>query len=108
MTFATVKWFGKRPSPRAKRSKVLDIVTEYTSEHREDFDVFGMLTESINSTSTIPFQYKNKLFVAAYCEDFVLLFEDNVLNVAILISLWDKQLLTYDEMEFVFDVTAYL
>ena len=107
MTFATVKWFGKRPSPRAKRSKVMDMVTEYTSEHAEDFNVLGMLTES-KSNSTIAFEYKNKLFVAAYWDDFVLIFEDTVLNIAILVSLWDKNLLTYEEMEFVFDITSYL
>ena len=107
MTFATVKWFGKRPSPRAKRSKVMDMVTEYTSEHAEDFTVLGMLTES-ESNTTIGFEYNKNLFVAAYSDDFVLIFEDNVLNIAVLISLWDQKVFTYEQMEFVFDITSYL
>ena len=114
MGLLCVKWFGRRPSSRSNRYKVKEIINEYTSEHDEEYVVCGFMNESSslttnNYSSNVLFKFENRLYLAVFTDIFVLIFPDLVLNIAVLISLYDRrEIRTYDEMSFNYDIRCFL
>lgn len=115
MVLFCVKWFGRRPSSRSNRAKIKEMIDEYTSEHDEEYIVCGFMNESSNLTtnqnysSNILFNFDNRLYLAVYNDVFVLIFPDITLNIAVLISLYERtDIKSYEEMGFAYDIRCYL
>ena len=91
------------------------MIDEYTSEHDEEYIVCGFMNESSNLTtnqnysSNILFNFDNRLYLAVYNDVFVLIFPDITLNIAVLISLYERtDIKSYEEMGFAYDIRCYL
>ncbi len=95
-----LQWYGAVPSVQQK-SRIRRCVLEYTSETTENYDIFGMLFEDAElNDSTVPFIFKNRLFLAIFREEFVVVCEDTSLNIKVLIDLWDSKPVDYLQMPF--------
>lgn len=115
MVLFSVKWFGRRPSSRSNRAKIKEMIKEYTSEHDEEYIVCGFMNESSNLTtnqnysSNVLFDFENRMYLAVFTPVFVLIFPDTTLNIAVLISLYERtDIKKYEEMDFAHDLTLYL
>ena len=115
MVLFSVKWFGRRPSSRSNRAKIKEMIKEYTSEHDEEYVVIGFMNESSNLTanqnysSNVLFDFKNRLYLAVFTPVIVLIFPDTTLNIAVLISLYERtDIKKYEEMGFTYDLGCYL
>ena len=85
-----LKWYGTMPSDEM-RSQIRRCVRSYTKEIDEQCQCFGtMLTEKKHGT--YPFTYINRLFLAIYKGEYVIVIEDKHLDIKSLINdFWDKK-----------------
>lgn len=98
-----LQWCGNIPSVQQK-SRIRRCILQYTSETTENYDIFGMLFEdTVLNDTTVPFTFKNRLFLAIFREDFVVVCEDTSLNIKVLIDLWDRNIVDYLQMPFADD-----
>ena len=94
-----LQWYGSMPTDDM-RSKIRRRVRSYTREIVEQCKCFGTwLTEQKNGT--YPIRYMNRLFLAIYEGEYVIVIEDKHLDIKSLINdLWDRKPDHYDCFQF--------
>ena len=97
-----LKWFGEEPTT-TQRACVRRCILQHSNETTDDYEIFGMLHEA-SSIESVPIRYENRLFLAVYRQDFVIVLEDTSLNIRVLIDLWDCQPLNYHDLPFVMEL----
>ena len=95
-----LQWYGSVPSAQ-KKSRIRRCILEFTNETTDNYSIFGIsLTDSSGNDTTVNFMYGQRMFLAIFREEFVIVCEDCTLNIRVLIDLWDRQPRDYTEMNF--------
>ena len=95
-----LQWYGSVPTAN-KKSRIRRCILEFTSETTENYNIFGIsLTDSSENDTTVNFKYGQRMFLAIFRKEFVIVCEDCTLNIKVLIDLWDRPPLDYTEMNF--------
>ena len=103
-----LQWVGPVPNANQK-ARIRRCILEYTSEMKEKYDIFGTTHHFMNRNEpNIPIKYGQRMFLAIFRDDFVIVCEDNTLNIKVLIDLWDCIPVEFTEMQFANDFEVYV
>ena len=95
-----VEWVGDVSSKENSREGVLRTITDYTSEHDGVVKVVALLENPYHFIGKRPFLYKNEIYLSVFSQDYILIFEDNSLNIKELIFVYDNQIFNHEEVFF--------
>lgn len=107
MIHINLYWYGDELTEELKLC-LQTCISQYTNEATDNFNVFAM-PNIVEGTTNVPFWYRRRLFLAIFREDFVIVIEDNDLNIRILIEdLWDCYPANYLELTFFAEFVSYI
>ena len=84
----TVKWQSDKPDTFNYLPTVNEILDKYTCEMDEDFTVLAKYTENDDEKETVV-RLRNHIFLAVQSNNLILFLPDETLDIKVLISLWD-------------------
>ena len=78
---------------------IIQIINDATSEHDEMVKALVILGKTDQKLKgKIPFVYNDKLFLATYDENFIVILDECVLNIRDLIYIYDNDILKYSDL----------
>ena len=102
-----VQWVGNLSVKQSVFRGVKAIVNEFTSEHDGMVKVVAFLQNRSNLIGKRPFLYRNEIYLAVFKETFILIFEDNSLNIRELIFIYDSEILSHEDLFMNADICTY-
>ena len=102
-----VQWVGNLSLKQSVFRGVEAIVNEFTSEHDGMVKVVAFLQNQSNLIGKRPFLYRNEIYLAVFEETFILIFEDNSLNIRELIFIYDNEISNHEDLFMDVDICTY-
>ena len=94
-----IQWIGDLTMKKHFFDSAIEITIEATSEHDEMVKALVILGKTDQKLSgKIPFVYKDKLFLATYNDNFIVIVDECVLNIRHLIYMYDNDILKYSDL----------
>ena len=100
MRTINVEWIGDVSSRQCSSEEVKQTINDCTSEHDGVVKVFAFLKNPTNFFGKRPFLYKNEIYLSVFGQDYILIFEDNSLNIKELIFIYDNEILDHEDVLF--------
>ena len=95
-----VEWIRDVSSRQCSSEEVKQTINDCTSEHDGVVKVFAFLENPTNFFGKRPFLYKNEIYLSVFGQDYILIFEDNSLNIKELIFIYDNEILDHEDVLF--------
>ena len=102
MTLTQIRWVGNDSNFLEQNLELIKVcIRRHTSEHSEPFKIAGIYWPlTVIPRRNITFEFNGSQYLAVYENEFVLLFEDIVLNIKYLIEMGDSLPIDIREMDF--------
>ena len=101
-------WIGNEASSQSSSEAIKQTIDDCTSEHDGVVKVFAFLENPTKFVGKRPFFYKNEIYLSVFEQNYVLIFEDNSLNIKDLIFIYDNKILDHEEALFDARLCKYL
>ena len=103
-----LQWAGDFCAGMCNTKSVLETIDESTSEHDGVVKVVVISAHHTNFSGRRPFLYRNEIYLAVYKENYVVILEDNALNVKELIFLYDNEIIDSHDLSLDINLSKYL
>ena len=93
-----VDWIGVESSKKSSLEGLEDTINDCTSEHDGVVKVIAFSGNPTHFFGKRPFLYKNEIYLSVFTQDYILIFEENSLNIKELIFIYDNEVFNHEEV----------
>ena len=95
-----VEWVGDLSSKESSIEGAKQIINDCTSEHDGVVKVVVLLENPTHFVGKRSFLYDNEIYLSVFSKDYILIFEDDSLNIKELIFIYDNKIFNHEEVLF--------
>ena len=90
-------WIGNEASSQSSSEAIKQTIDDCTPEHDGVVKVFAFMENPTNFVGKRPFLYNDEIYLSVFRQEYILIFEDNSLNIKELIFIYDNEVLNHEE-----------
>ena len=93
-----VDWVEDESSRKSSHEDLEELINKCTSEHDGVVKVIAFSGNPTHFFGKRPFLYKNEIYLSVFTQDYILIFEENSLNIKELIFIYDNEVFNHEEV----------
>ena len=97
MRTVEVYWIGDVSTRHSPSEVAEQTIYDCTSEHDGVVKVLAFMENPTKFVGKRPFLYNDEIYLSVFGQDYILIFEDNSLNIKELIFIYDNEVLNHEE-----------
>lgn len=97
MRTVEVYWIGDVSTRHSPSEVAEQTIYDCTSEHDGVVKVFAFMENPTKFVGKRPFLYNDEIYLSVFGQEYILIFEDNSLNIKELIFIYDNEVLNHEE-----------
>ena len=103
-----VDWVEDESSRKSSDEDLEELINNCTSEHDGVVKVIAFSGNPTHFFGERPFLYQNEIYLSVFRQDYILIFEENSLNIKELIFIYDNEIFNHEEVLFDATLCEYL
>ena len=93
-----VDWVEDESSRKSSDEDLEELINNCTSEHDGVVKVIAFSGNPTHFFGKRPFLYKNEIYLSVFTQEYILIFEENSLNIKELIFIYDNEVFNHEEV----------
>ena len=93
-----VDWVEDESSRKSSHEDLEELINNCTSEHDGVVKVIAFSGNPTHFFGKRPFLYKNEIYLSVFTQEYILIFEENSLNIKELIFIYDNEVFNHEEV----------
>ena len=93
-----VDWVEDESSRKSSDEDLEELINNCTSEHDGVVKVIAFSGNPTHFFGKRPFLYKNEIYLSVFTQEYILIFDENSLNIKELIFIYDNEVFNHEEV----------
>ena len=93
-----IDWVEDETSRKSSHEGLEELINNCTSEHDGVVKVIAFSGNPTHFFGKRPFLYKNEIYLSVFTQEYILIFEENSLNIKELIFIYDNEVFNHEEV----------
>ena len=93
-----VDWVEDESSRKSSDEDLEELINNCTSEHDGVVKVIAFSGNPTHFFGKRPFLYKNEIYLSVFTQEYILIFEENSLNIKELVFIYDSEVFNHEEV----------